>query len=183
MNIIIVEKNLYLEPTSELQASQLFTAIDNNRIQLSGFLPWVDNMRTVEDLKEYLKNAGILCQQEKEASFAIIFNKVAVGRIGLHHLNMQNKIGAIGYWLGKEAQGKGLILKSCKALINHGFQNLGLHRIEIKAAVNNLKSQAIPVKLNFVKEGLLRQAEFVNNQFLDLFLYSMLSNEWQATNR
>jgi ribosomal-protein-serine acetyltransferase len=182
MDTIIVEK-IKLEPTSELQASQLFAAIDNNRAQLSEFLPWVDSIQTVDGLKEYLKNAEILCQQQKEASFAIIFENVAVGRIGLHHLNLQNKVGAIGYWLSKEAQGKGIILKSCKALINYGFQNLGLHRIEIKAAVNNLKSQAIPEKLNFVKEGVLRQAEFVNNQFLDLFLYSMISDEWQSTNR
>lgn len=182
MNTVIIE-NIKLEPTSESQAPQLFAAIDNNRIQLSKFLPWVDNIRTVADLKEYLKNAEILCQEKKEASFAIIFNNVAVGRIGLHHLDLQNKIGAIGYWLSKDAQGKGIILKSCKALINYGFQNLGLHRIEIKAAVTNLKSQAIPVKLGFVKEGLLRQAEFVNNQFVDLFLYSMISDEWQATNR
>ncbi len=183
MNTIIVDQNIQLEPTNILQASSLFTAIDNNRIQLSGFLPWVNKMITVEDLKEYLKNAEILCQQGREASFAIIFNNVAVGRIGLHHLNMQNKIGAIGYWLSKDAQGKGIMLKSSKALICFGFHSLGLHRIEIKAAVNNLKSQEIPVKLNFVKEGVLRQAELINNQFLDLYIYSMLSDEWQATNR
>jgi ribosomal-protein-serine acetyltransferase len=179
MSTIIVDKNLELEPTSELQAAQLFAAINNNRKELSEFLPWVGDMRTLADLTDYLKNAEILCQQEKEASFAILLNKVAVGRIGLHHLNKQNKTGAIGYWLSKDAQGKGIMLKSCKALINYGFQNLDLHRIEIKAAINNLKSQAIPVKLNFLKEGILRQAEFVNNQFLDLFLYSMISDEWQ----
>lgn len=183
MDIIIVDHNIKLEPTNELQAPQLFAAIDNNRIHLSRFLPWVADMQTVADLKEYLKNAEILCQQKKEASFAIIFEGVAVGRIGLHHLNMQNKMGAIGYWLNKDAQGKGIMLKSCKAVINYGFRDLGLHRIEIKAAVNNLKSQAIPVKLNFVAEGTLRQAEFVNNQFLDLFLYSMIRDEWQTTNR
>ena len=180
MNSIIVD-NIKLEPTSELQAPQLFEAIYNNRTQLSEFLPWVDNIQTIADLKEYLKKAEILCQERKEASFLIIFDNAAVGRIGLHHLNLQNKIGAIGYWLTKDAQGKGIILKSCRALINYGFQNLGLHRIEIKAAVNNLKSQAIPEKLNFVKEGVLRQAEFVNNHFLDLYLFSMICDEWHAT--
>ncbi len=61
---------------------------------------------------------------------------------------------------------------------------MGLHRIEIKVATNNLRSQAIPEKLNFRKEGLLRQAELVNNKFLDLYIYSMLSFEWaeQTTN-
>ncbi len=183
MNTIIVDKNIILEPTSELKAPQLFAAIDNSRIQLSEFLPWVVDMQTVADLKAYLKNAETLCQQKKEASFAILLNGVAVGRIGLHHLNMQNKTGAIGYWLDKDAQGKGIIFKSCKALVNFGFQNLHLHRIEIKAAIDNIKSQAIPVKLNFVKEGILRQAEFVNNQFLDLFLYAMISDDWEAMKR
>ncbi|MEO6949604.1 MAG: GNAT family protein, partial [Ginsengibacter sp.] len=60
------------------------------------------------------------------------------------------------------------------------FQKIGLNRIEIKAAVRNLKSQAIPIKLNFKKEGVLRQAEFVNNEFIDLFLYSILKEEWEA---
>jgi ribosomal-protein-serine acetyltransferase len=63
-------------------------------------------------------------------------------------------------------------------LITYGFKVLGLHRIEIKTATNNLKSQAIPEKLNFKKEGILREAELVNNKFLDLYLYSILSFEW-----
>lgn len=62
---------------------------------------------------------------------------------------------------------------------------MDLNRIEIKAAVKNFKSQAIPEKLNFKKEGILRQAEFVNNEFIDLFIYSILKNEWKTgtTNR
>ena len=55
-----------------------------------------------------------------------------------------------------------------------------LNRIELKTAVKNLKSQAIPNKLNFKKEGILRQAEFVNNEFVDLYIYSMLKEDWQA---
>ena len=53
----LVVGNIQLEPTIELYKSQLFAAIDNNRAQLSEFLPRVDSIRTVADLKEYLKNA------------------------------------------------------------------------------------------------------------------------------
>ena len=72
-------------------------------------------------------------------SFVIFFNKNAIGRIGLHHLNMDNKTGAIGYWITKDAQGKGIITKSCKKLIIFGFKEIGLHHIEIKAAVKSEK--------------------------------------------
>lgn len=47
--------------------------------------------------------------------------------------------------------------------MDYGFKNVDLNRIEIRASVDNSKSQAIPEKLKFIKEGVLRQAEFVNN--------------------
>jgi ribosomal-protein-serine acetyltransferase len=109
----------------------------------------------------------------------ILQNDVTVGRIGLHHLNRDNKNASIGYWLTKNTEGKGIITRSCKVLITYGFEELELHRIEIKAAVNNVKSQAIPQKLNFTKEGTLRESELVNGVFLDLVLYSMLQDEWK----
>lgn len=176
---IVVDENIKLEITSEKFATQLFNLINNNRKHLSEFLTWVGNMQSVEDIKHYLKNCEHLYEEKKEVSFIILLNENPVGRIGLHHLNLQNKIGAIGYWLDKNVEGKGIITKSCAKLINYGFQEIGLNRIEIKAAVKNFKSQAIPAKLNFKKEGILREAEFVNNEYLDLFLYSILKNEWE----
>jgi len=175
---IFVDDHVRLELTAEKHSQQLFDVVNNNRTHLSKFLPWVDNIQSVEDFRAYIQNCELLFQQKKEVSFVIIHNEKPAGRIGLHHLNLQNRVAAIGYWLDKTAEGKGIIIKSCKTLINYGFQNLQLNRIEIKAATKNFKSQAIPEKLNFKKEGVLRQAELVNNEFLDLILYSMLSSEW-----
>jgi ribosomal-protein-serine acetyltransferase len=175
---IAVDENINLELTSQNHAAPLFDLVNHNRKHLSQFLPWVDNMKTVNDFKDYIQNCELLYRQKKEVSFVIMLNDKPVGRIGLHHLNLPNKIGAIGYWLGANFQNQGIITRSCKTLINYGFQQLNLNRIEIKAAVDNVKSQGIPIKLNFKKEGILRQSEFVNNQFIDLVLYSMLKNEW-----
>ncbi len=182
---INIEENVRLELTSERHAKLLYDAMDNNREYLSVFLPWIDNMQSVNDFENYIRNCELLCKQEKEVSFVIFLNERPVGRIGLHHLNLQNKIGAIGYWLTKEAEGQGIISKSCKKLIEYGFNELGLNRIEIKCASENNKSQSIPQRFNFVKEGIMRQAEFVNDAFLDIILYSILKDEWNeiTTNR
>jgi len=176
--IIIIDTNLKLELTTAHHAEGLFEAVDKNRGHLSTFLTWVGSMKSVADFKNYISNCEQLYQEKKEVSFAIIFNGTVAGRIGLHHINLQNKNASIGYWLTKDAEGKGIIIRSCKKLIDYGFQELGLHRIEIKAAVENKRSQAIPQKLNFKKEGILRGAELVNGSFLDLVLYSILRNEW-----
>jgi len=182
---INIDEKVSLELTAEKHAEALYAAVDNNRKHLSEFLPWVDDIQSVDDFRKYIKNCELLYQQGKEVSFVIIADGISVGRIGLHHLNTQNKSAAIGYWLTKKAEGNGIISKSCKTLLTYGFRELNLHRIEIKAAVDNLRSQAIPQRLNFVKEGILRQAEWVNNKFFDLVLYSMLNNEWteKAANR
>jgi ribosomal-protein-serine acetyltransferase len=180
---IKIDQNLTLELTAEKHAKVLYDAVDNNREHLSKFLPWVGNMQSVNDFQNYIKSCEILYLQGKEVSFVIISNDDTVGRIGLHHLDTQNKNAAIGYWLTKNAEGKGIITKSCEAIINYGFQKLELQRIEIKAAVENLRSRAIPEKFRFTKEGILRQAELVNGKFLDLVLYSILRSEWMENKK
>lgn len=180
--ILEVDDDIKLALTNQEFAVELYKVIDSNRPHLSQFLPWVDAMRSVEDLRSYLEYCEQLYAEKKEVSFIILFQDNPVGRIGLHHLNLANKIAAIGYWLDKDVVGKGIISKSCTRLIDYGFRELELNRIEIKAAGKNTRSQAIPGKLNFTKEGILRQAEFVNGEFVDLFLFSLLKEEWKTRN-
>ncbi len=177
---ICITSNIALSSLVLSHAPALLLAVDKNREHLSIFLPWVNQMQTVEDFTNYIQFCNELSAQQKEVSFIIFFNGELVGRIGLHYINHQNKSGAIGYWLTKDAEGKGIITQSCIALINLGFKDLQLQRIELKAAISNYKSLAIPQRLGFTKEGILRQAEFVNNEFLDLVVFSMLKEDWQV---
>jgi ribosomal-protein-serine acetyltransferase len=181
--ILSIDDTARLELIALRHAEGLFHAVDNNRAHLSEFLPWVGNMQSVNDFTEYIKNCESLIQQGKEISFVIIENEVIIGRVGLHYINLQNKNAAIGYWLTRAAEGRGIITRSCQLLIKYGFEKCGLHRIEIKAAVDNTKSQSIPVKLGFTREGIMREAEWVNNRFLDLVLYSLLSKERKPGNK
>lgn len=167
-----------MELTSQQHAEALFELVDNNREHLSRFLPWVGNMQSVENFNNYIRMCEQQYEQQTDVSFVIFYNGEAAGRIGLHYIHTHNKIGAIGYWLGKQFEGKGIVLHACKAIIEFGFKQLGLHRIEIKAAVKNSRSQAVPKKLNFIKEGILREAEWVNGEFHDLYLYSILQQDW-----
>ncbi|MFT3980764.1 MAG: GNAT family protein [Ferruginibacter sp.] len=178
---IEITSNVQLELTAMKHAAGLFKAVDSNREHLSRFLPWVAGMQSVDDFRSYIAGCEELYRQQKEVSFVILFNNEVAGRIGLHHMNMYNRNAAIGYWLTREAGGNGIIHHSCKALIHYGFTELGLQRIELKAATENTRSQAVPQKLGFVKEGILRQAEWVNDRFLDLVVYSVVKDEWQAT--
>ena len=89
-----------------------------------------------------------------------------------------NRSTSIGYWLAEGYQGKGIMIKSCRSLIDYAFGNLGLNRVEIRCAVENSRSRAIPKNLGFTKEGIIRDAEWLYDHYVDHVVYGMLSEEW-----
>jgi len=68
-------------------------------------------------------------------------------------------------------------------MLDYLFEELGLHRVEIRCGTGNTRSCAIPERLGFTREGLLREAEWVNDRWLDLLVWGMLEVEWRAAAR
>lgn len=175
---IQVDENISLEFLDEIHAESLFNVVYSNREYLREWLPWVDNMQTVANFSYYISDSKRRAEAKSDFGFAIILDKNIIGRIGMHHINQQNKIGEIGYWLADGQQGKGIVTNCCKAMIKFGFTELQLNRIEIKCGVGNHRSRAIAEKLKFKEEGILREAEWLNGNFINLHLYAMLKAEW-----
>ncbi len=178
-----VNDTIYLEFLKEVHAASLLNLVNANRSYLKEWLPWVDQMKTLENAEKYIADCNKRAAANTDYAYAIISEKEMLGRIGLHYINPQNRIAEIGYWLSDELQGRGIVTKCCKALINHGFTELGLNRIEIKCAVGNAKSFSIAEKLKFKREGILHKAELLNGKFIDLYLYAMLKEEWDKSNQ
>lgn len=174
---ININQNLKLELIHKNHAQPIFNLVDANRTHLREWLPFVDRMQSVDFAANFVKGTMQRNQNGEEFAFVIITNEKVVGRIGVYKIDGQNKIGEIGYWLAENLQGKGIVTKSCKAIIDFCFSDLQLNRIEIKCGTGNLKSKTIPEKLNFTHEGILRQGELLYDQFIDLNLYSLLKND------
>jgi len=100
------------------------------------------------------------------------------GLISFKYTDRANHKTELGYWLAQDQQGKGLVTRSCKALINLAFERMGMHRVQIKISVDNHRSKGIPKRLGFKFEGIERDGEFLNGHYTDLEVYSILKNEW-----
>ncbi len=68
----------------------------------------------------------------------------------------------------------------CRAMVSLGFREFELNRMEIRCATENKRSCAIPERLGFTREGVLRDAEWVYDRFVDLAIYGMLEREWKG---
>ena len=83
------------------------------------------------------------------------------------------------YWLAEDMQGRGIVTRTCRAILGYAFDELKINRMQIRIATGNRKSRAIPERLGLQFEGVQRQAELVNGEYYDLALYSMLASEWR----
>ncbi len=175
-------EGIELELLNKHHAAPLLQLRNSNYEHLVQWLSWVDNMQTVEDFENYTQRCRQRYDEKLEVPLAIVVNGEVAGRIGLNHFDINNA-AAIGYWLGKGFEGKGIITKACQAIIGYGFTQRNLNRIEIKCATGNVRSQAVAERLGFTKEGLLRQAELLKTGYVDLYIYSLLKQEWKADSK
>lgn len=68
--------------------------------------------------------------------------------------------------------------EAARALVDHALFVWRLNRVEIRAAVGNERSRAIPERLGFRNEGTLRRVERVGDRYLDCVVYSVLAADW-----
>ena len=164
----------------ERHAQELTDLTDRNREYLRAWLPWVDTNRTVEDRKKFIRGALKQFAENNGFTAGIWHEGRLAGVIGYHSIDWENRTTAVGYWLAEEYQGQGLVTTACRALVDHAFEELNLNRVSIACATENKKSCAIPERLGFRREGVVRQAEWLYDHFVDHVVYATLASEWQA---
>ena len=180
MFVYEVDEELTLKMMNTSNVEQLFSLIEYNRDYLQEWLPWVNSTTRVEHSKQFIENAFQTHADRVGLTSGIFYQESLVGVIGFNEFDWRNKIGYIGYWLSKDAQGKGIMTRAVRALTDYGFEILDLNRIDIRAAVDNKKSRAIPERLGFNQEGILRQTEWLYDHYVDHVVYGMLANEWRV---
>jgi ribosomal-protein-serine acetyltransferase len=176
----IVDEQIQLKLLQLEDAEELFEVTDRNRVHLRVWLPWVDMTQHPEDSREFIRHS--LREMARNNGFqAGIFHKgFLVGCIGLNGIDWNNRKTSIGYWLASDAQGKGIMTRCVKAVLDYIFHNLELNRVEIRAGVYNRRSRAIPERLGFIQEGIIRDAEWLYDHFIDHVVYGMLKADWKT---
>jgi len=123
-----------------------------------------------------------LLRATTEVVFGIVDdNGVFVGTCGLHRIDWRNRHAALGIVIGDAAdQGRGLGTDAVRTLLRHAFANLGLHRVELEVLADNAPAIRCYERLAFVREGVRKDARFLDGAFVDLILMRMLSSEWST---
>ena len=175
-----VDEEISLKLVTHRDAEEIFDLIERNREHLRKWLGWLDVSTEIETTYQFIDANLRRFVVDEALDTAILYGGKIVGKISLHTVNRSNQSAQIGYMLDEGYGGKGIMTRAAKTMTDIGMFEYDLHKIEIRAAVDNKKSRAIPERLGYKKEGRIRSAEWLYNQYVDHVVYGMLRSEWLA---
>lgn len=154
MIIAQIDNEIELRLMEPRYSHEALAIIDSCRDYLAQWLPWPDTCHSPADLETYVKE--MLLQFAEKGVCWLAYAGSFAGCIGLYSVDKVNEVAEIGYWLGSQFQGKGVMTRSCQAMVDNAYCEVGLNRIFIRVEPENTKSRNIPIRPGFTYEGALR---------------------------
>ncbi len=176
-----VDDTLTLRLDQPEHADEMFAVIDRNREHLGLWMPWVEKTRSVDDTREVHVRMRHEFEARTDIHLAVVEHGRVSGKVGLHHVDDPNGSAELGYWLAAEAQGRGVMTRAARRLLDHAFGEYGLHRVYVQADARNARSRSVAERLGMRREGEFKQnARDHHGGYRDSVLYAVLRDEWEA---
>ena len=159
----------------------IFKAVDLDRQDLKRWVDWVDQYPAVEDSERYARrmHAKWLARESLVYGIWAPDESELYGGISIHAFDWKVPMGEIGYFLHKDARGRGIATDALRLLTGLGMQTVGLNRMWATCDAANEGSWRLLERAGYKREGHFR-SERRNPQgnLRDTFAYGMLAREW-----
>ncbi len=176
-----IDDGIVLRPLEAPDSAAMFDLIARNRAHLDPWLRWSGRIKAREDAEQLIQRFAAKYAAGDGFHAGLWVDEVLAGGIVAHFINRESCKTEIGYWLGAEFTGKGLVTRACRVVIDSLFADEQLHRIEIQCVTDNQRSRAVAERLGFRFEGIKRESEWITSAFRDHALYALLDYEWRRT--
>ncbi len=176
-------RRLMLRPFRRRDVGPLHDAISISLDDLTPWLPWVEGYDRGVSQRFVRESVG--AWTDRRAYDFTIRNiddpDRHIGNVSIWSTSHQNAIGEVGYWIRSDETGKGYATEATTRAIQIGFEEMSLHKVQLRIALGNTRSERIARSIGFVHEGVLRDEVKVADRWLDHSVWSMLESEWWET--
>ena len=171
--MILKDNEIVLRATEESEAELLRRMINDPETERM-VVGWSFPVSKADQIK-WIQNQKNNSLNER---YTIEVNLEAVGMASLTQLDYKNSVCEINIKLDGGSKGKGIGYRVINMLLNYCFNELNLHCVTAEILDYNIPSQKLFEKCGFKKEGVLRQRVYKNGEYHDLFVYSILKDEF-----
>lgn len=148
---------------------------DETVVEYMPFTPFESEQDALDEMSWYKKifkeQTGLRWMIEDKESHRVI------GTCGYLAYEKEHHRAEIGYDLLSSCWGRGVMTEVARAVLDFGFNQMQLNKVEAKVDPGNEASIRLLLKLGFQQEGLLRQHEFEKGRYVDLAIFSKLQSD------
>lgn len=182
MQIISLESapDIAIVPVAVHHAADLALLVHQNIEHLRIYLPAVTDLSSVEAASAHLLAATERATNGEVFEWHLFVGGVLCGSVRLKDIDKVDRKAKIGYFIGSQFAGRGIVTSAVRAVLAYCFGPLNLNRIELHCASGNERSKRVAERLGFVQEGTLRQDEYLNGAFVDQHVYGLLGSDFNA---
>lgn len=171
----ILGKKIYLRPIDSGDVNLFCDCINSLDIRYTFFTSFPTNRSRQEEL---LKN---LYKEKDYIPFAICIKETneAVGVTAFHRVDYVSRAAIFSIIIvDSKDWGQGYGSEATKLMVDYGFEILNLNRIQLHVFAGNERGIKAYEKAGFVKEGLLREAMYHNNEYCDFYVMGILRRDY-----
>ncbi|WP_129044489.1 GNAT family N-acetyltransferase [Companilactobacillus metriopterae] len=172
-----VSEDITLKSLDISQAEEIYNAVDESRDTLDEWLSWVEKTKSIEDEKNSINMLSEKLSNRELWLMVIYYQDKLVGMIDIHNILDEHHRGEIGYWLSDKYSHRGIMHNSLKKTIDVAFNNLGIHRLDLLADIDNHPSRAVAKSAGFTEETVLKDYLFNKGTYRDVVLYYLINPE------
>ena len=176
-NLPVHTDRLVLRPLRETDVEALFSIFSDERVMRYWSTPPWTSPQPAQDMI-----AADLAQTTRDhlrLGIELAESGLFLGTCSLFSINYTCRRAEVGYGLGSFAWGQGYMHEALRALLDFGFGELDLNRIEADIDPRNNASARTLERLGFTREGYLRERWIVGDEVSDTALYGLLRREWR----
>ncbi|OCH06362.1 GNAT family N-acetyltransferase [Aliivibrio fischeri] len=174
-----VDNELNLALIEPSFAPKYFDIVSRQRAYLSQWLVWPPHADSEAFFHSFITKSLLDYAEGKSMVCGMIYQGELVGNISFNSINQNLKTAEIGYWLNEDFQGKGIITRCVSKLIDLAFNELGLNKVQISAAVDNQPSRAVCERLGMTLEEIITSSESLNGRIIDHAIYGLIKDSYQ----
>lgn len=174
----IKTERLLLRRFTQNDAKPMFDTWANDE-RVTRFLTWEPHGTL--DVTEYIVDLWVKdYEKENNYQWAIEFEGKLIGSIGVTSTDENSERVEIGYCIGHNFWGKGIMSEATKAVIDFLFKEVNVNRVTIEHAIKNPASGKVAQKCGLTYEGTKREHfKCASGEFLDIAIYSIIRKEWE----
>ncbi|MEU7820098.1 GNAT family protein [Catellatospora sp. NPDC049133] len=167
-----------LRPLEPWKAEEFLAHMDRARADVDPWIPFASRSTDLDSARATLQRYADLQAAGTGRIVGIWLDGTLVGGTMLFGVDAEAGNGEIGVWLEPAAQGRGLITRACRAMLDWAFRERGLSRVQWVTRPDNVRSLAVAARLGMTREGVLRESFPYRGKRYDSEFWSMLAHEW-----